>query len=153
VRDGVDPDIHSRWIYQPNDAGRTAQALDAMDAWLTAIAADTGRGSAAEKAVRNRPPEAAPGCWPTAGGPKLEDLDACYAGPFTFTGDLRTVAGAPITSDVVCRKQRPHRRDYTVTFTAEQWDRLLSTFPDGVCDYGRRGIGQVPLAGTWQSYD
>jgi hypothetical protein len=25
-----------------------------------------------------------------------------------------------------------------------QWDRLRAAFPDGVCDYGRRGVGQVP---------
>jgi hypothetical protein len=153
VRDGVDPTLHSRWIFQSNDGARIVEALDAMDAWLEAIAADTGRGTPAQKAARNRPEAAAPGCWPTAGGAKVTDLDACYAGRFTYTGDLRTVAGAPITSDVTCQRRPPRPADYGVTFTAEQWARLLEVFPDGVCDWSRRGIGQVRLAGTWQSYD
>jgi len=25
-------------------------------------------------------------------------------------------------------------------------------FPQGVCDYSRRGVNQKPLAGTWLSY-
>lgn len=153
ARDGVDPTLHSRWIYQPSDGSRVPAALDAMDEWLDAIAADTGRGSPAAKAARNRPEAAAPGCWPTPGGPKVTDLAACYAGPFTYTGDLRTVAGAPITSDVTCRRRAPRPSDYTVTFTPEQWTRLLEVFPDGVCDYTRRGIGFARLADTWQSYE
>lgn len=152
VRDGVDPRLHSRWIFQPNDGARIPAALDAMDAWLDAIAADTAPGTEAERAARNRPDAAAPGCWPAPGGDKVTDLDACYDGPFPYTGDLRTVAGAPITSDVTCQRTAPQMSDYGVTFTPEQWDRLLAIFPDGVCDYGRPGIGQVPLAGTWQTY-
>lgn len=153
VRDGVDPAVHSRWITQSGDS-HFAEALDAMDAWLTAIAADQWYGSAAEKVVRDRPPEAAPGCWPTPGGDKVEDLEACYAGPFPFTGDPRTVAGAPITTDVTCHTKTPTPEDYAVTFSDEQWERLLSIFPDGVCDYDDLpGVGQVPLAGTWQSYE
>ena len=70
-----------------------------------------------------------------------------------YTGDLRTVAGAPITSDVTCQRTAPRPEDYGVTFTTEQWARLLAVFAAGVCDYSRPGIGQVPLDATWQSYD
>jgi hypothetical protein len=31
-----------------------------------------------------------------------------------------------------------------VTFTAEQLNRLYATFPDGVCDWSRPGVGQQP---------
>ena len=153
VRDGVDPTLHSRWIYRSNDASRVPAALDAMDAWLTAIAADPAPGSPAERAARNRPASAAPGCWPTPGGAKVADLEACYTAPFTYTGDLRTVAGAPITSDVTCQRTTPDPSAYAVPFTAEQWQRLVEIFPDGICDYDVPGIGQVPLAGIWQRYD
>jgi hypothetical protein len=152
VRDGVDPRLHSRWIW-PRGGNHTAEALDAMDEWLTAIAADRRPGSPARRAARNRPASAAPGCWPTADGPKVEDLDACYTGPFPYSGDLRTVAGAPITSDGICQKAEPSPDDYAVAFTPEQWERLLATYPNGVCDYTEPGIGQVPLDGTWQRYD
>jgi hypothetical protein len=33
-----------------------------------------------------------------------------------------------------------------------QEQRLRATFPDGVCDYSRPGIGEQPLAGTWLSF-
>jgi hypothetical protein len=39
-----------------------------------------------------------------------------------------------------------------VSFTPEQWARLRAAFPDGVCDWHRRGVEQRDLAGTWQSF-
>ena len=53
----------------------------------------------------------------------------------------------------VRQRRMPRRGDYSVTFTDAQWARLLEIFPDGVCDWNRRGIGHDRLAGTWQSYD
>jgi hypothetical protein len=123
-----------------------------MDAWLSAIAADTAPGDTAERAARNRPAAATPGCWPTTGGAKVDDLAACYDSPFTYTGDLRTVAGAPITSDITCQRTVPVPENYDVAFNDEQWERLEEIFASGVCDYTQPGIGQVPLAGLWQTY-
>jgi hypothetical protein len=154
VRDGVDPALHSRWIYPGGtDLTRAVEALDVMDEWLSAIAADTAPGTDAERAVRNRPAAAAPGCWPSPTADKITDLDTCYSGPFTYTGGPRTVAGAPVTSDVfICQRKTLNPADYAVEFTAEQWTRLEATFPDGVCDFTLPGIGQGAFAGTWQSY-
>jgi hypothetical protein len=155
VRDGVDPALHSRWIYQSGDnTARVFQAVDAMDQWLTAIADDDASGTDAERVARNRPGAAAPGCWTTPDAAKITDIDACYTGPFTYTGGPNTIAGAPITSDVfICRRTATDPAEYTAEFTAEQWSRLETIFPDGVCDYSLPGVGQVPIAGTWQSYD
>jgi hypothetical protein len=151
VRDGADPRIHARWIY--NGGSRPVEALDVMEEWLNAIAADGAPGTPAERAVRNRPAAASDGCWPTPTSGKVEDLDACYSGPFPFAGDPRTVAGAPRTVDVAaCQRKAPSPDDYAVAFTSEQWDRLLAAFPLGVCDYDVAGIGQVPIAGTWQEF-
>jgi hypothetical protein len=153
VRDGVDPTLHSRWIYQIADnTTRALQALDVMDEWLAAIAADTAPGTDTERAARNRPAAAAPGCWTAPGAEKVADLDACYSGPFPYAGDLRTVAGAPITTDVICQRKAPNPADYPVELSAEQWARVQAIFRDGVCDYSLPGIGQVSIAGTWQSY-
>jgi hypothetical protein len=152
VRDGVDPRLHSRWIYG-SGGNRPAQALDAMEEWLTEISADTAPGTAAERAVRNKPASAGDGCWPTSTGAKVEDLQACYSGPFPYSGDPRTVAGAPITNDVIrCQQAAPEPADYQVDFTPAQRDRLQAVFPNGICDYSAPGVGQVPLAGTWQLY-
>ena len=154
VRDGVDDRTHSRWIFTTGDTRRFTEALDAMEAWLTAIESDPSAGTLAEKVARNRPEAAAPGCWPSASGPKETDLDACYAGPFPFTGDLRTVAGAPITTDITCKTKAPVPDDYAVPFDDAQWTRLLAVFPNGVCDYTRLpGVGQVPLTSTYQRFD
>lgn len=150
VRDGVDPRQHARWIFRDD---RSGEAIDAMETWLTAIAADTGVGTVSDTIVRNRPDAASDGCWPTAGGPKLEDLEACYAGPYPYTGDPRTVAGAPITTDNnMCQLMPLARPSYGAELTDAQWARLQAVFPRGVCDYSTPGVGQVPIAGVWQSY-
>ena len=51
------------------------------------------------------------------------------------------------------QRTTPDRASYAVPFTDAQWARLLTVFPDGVCDYSQPGIGQVPIRGLWQSYD
>jgi hypothetical protein len=150
VRDGVDPTLHARWIYG-GGGPRPAEALVAMDTWLTAIGADTAPGTRAERAARNRPDSAAPGCWTGPAATKVTDLDQCYE-LFPYSGDLRTVAGAPITSDVTCARAEPDRADYAVTFDDAQWARLLAAFPAGVCDWSAPGIGAGPIAGTWQRW-
>jgi hypothetical protein len=152
VRDGADPRIHARWITPPG-VNRQAEALDAMEAWLTAIEADHRRGSPAAVAVRNRPAAAADGCWSDAASPKLEDLDACYSGPFPIAGDPRIAAGGPVASDTVCQQAAPDPADYPVPFTADQWARLGSIFPRGVCDWDVPGIAAgAVFGGEWQSY-
>jgi len=42
--------------------------------------------------------------------------------------------------------------DYNVAPTAERLAQLKQTFPGGVCDYGKPGVGQARLAGTWVSF-
>ena len=32
------------------------------------------------------------------------------------------------------------------------WARLLTVFPDGVCDFDRPGVDERPMAGTWASF-
>jgi hypothetical protein len=152
VADGVDPRIHVRWIAPPG-VSLQGDALDAMEAWLTAIEADHRRGSAAEVAARNRPAAAADGCWTAAAAPKVEDLDACYAGPFPIAADPRIAAGGPVSSDKLCQQVAPDPADYAVAFTDAQWARLLAIFPRGVCDWSLPGVADgAMLAGTWQSY-
>jgi hypothetical protein len=152
VRDGVDPRIHARWIAALG-VNRQADALDAMEAWLTAIEADHRRGTPAEVAVRNRPATAADGCWTSATAPKIEDIDACYAGPFPIAADPRIAAGGPVTSDVVCQAAPPDPADYAAAFSPDQWARLEAIFPRGVCDWSQPGVGAgATFGGTWQSY-
>ena len=42
--------------------------------------------------------------------------------------------------------------DYAVRFASKEMHRLRRIFPEGVCDWGRRGVGQTDLNGTWQTF-
>ena len=53
-------------------------------------------------------------------------------------------AGAPIQPDAVKCKLKPiDMADYAVPFSAQQLERLMAIFPDGVCDWSKRGHQQV----------
>ena len=83
---------------------------------------------------------------------KLTDAERCKQ-LFPFAGDARLAAGAPPTDDVFkCALKPVDPADYKVLPTAEQLARLRQLFPDGVCDYTKPGVEQVPLAGTWLSF-
>ena len=54
-----------------------------------------------------------------------------------------------------CQLKRLRRSDYGVTFTDEQWTRLQSAFPTGVCDWSEQGVGQWihRLARPWLTFE
>jgi hypothetical protein len=63
------------------------------------------------------------------------------------------VAGEPLENDVLkCQLKRLDPSDYKVTFNTAEWKELQAIFPQGVCDYGKLGVGQEPTDGIWQSY-
>jgi hypothetical protein len=130
--------------------------IDQMGAWLTAVVADTSRRPLAAKVVANKPADAVDACWTTAGVKivELQTLD----GPgqcnqlFPVGVPPEYVAGAPIELDVIkCRLKRIDMADYKVPFTAEQRARLAAIFPNGVCDWSKRGVAQV-RAVPWASF-
>jgi hypothetical protein len=41
--------------------------------------------------------------------------------------------------------------DYRVAFTSQQRARLGTIFPNGVCDWSKKGVKQVKVV-TWASY-
>jgi Tannase-like family of unknown function (DUF6351) len=51
-----------------------------------------------------------------------------------------------------CSLQPLNFRSYPVTFTAAEPQELRQTFPSGVCDYNRPGVGQQRPIGSWLSY-
>jgi len=65
----------------------------------------------------------------------------------------RMVAGGPLTSDVLkCALKPVSATNYKVALTSEEAARLKVVFPDGVCDWSKKGVGQVPPQGTWQVF-
>ena len=65
----------------------------------------------------------------------------------------RLAAGEPLTNDFIkCQLKPVDPRDYSHSLTSNQLAKLKTVFPQGVCDYRRRGIEQQALAATWLSY-
>jgi hypothetical protein len=65
----------------------------------------------------------------------------------------RIVAGASLAADIVKCQLRPiEPTDYKIDFNPEQQARLRRIFADGVCDWSKPGVGQVPLMDTWLTF-
>lgn len=133
-----------------------ALALDTMSHWLDALARDTTGNAAIVKVVRAKPARAVDACWDQDATRIDEPLTIDGSGKcneiFPLHVNPRIAAGQPLRNDILkCRLQSPDRADYTVNFTNGEWRQLMRIFPKGVCDYGRPGVNQVPLAGTYLS--
>ncbi len=139
-------DNHVFWTAAP----RGASTLDAIDGWLTAIESDGQPGSLADKVVRNRPSDLVDACW--IGGVPITDQGACDLA-YPYFREPRTVAGdSPTIYTMKCQLKPLSPADYPgVSFTADQWARLQQTFPDGVCDFDKPGVGFQPNV-PWLTY-
>lgn len=138
-------------------AAASVYELGAMDRWLTAIDADGSHRSRQQKVLANRPADLGDGCYLTAASRITEKLTYPASGQcgaqYPVAANTRMIAGESLTLDVLkCRLRPLDFRDYPVTFTAADRKRLRATFPDGVCDYHRPGVGQHAPIGTWLSY-
>jgi hypothetical protein len=130
-------------------------ALNAMDAWLMAIKADTSNRSAAEKVAANKPKDFVDTCYAAKEGyfvaaiDKIADKARC-AEIFPMQSHPRVVAGGPITDDVFkCQLKPIDARDYKAAPNADQMAQLQKIFPDGVCDYTKPGVGNTGKVTTW----
>ena len=127
------------------------RAVAQLDQWLTDIVADTSDMPQAQKVAAHRPADFVDACY-TAADAKITSMDRC-AELFPIASDARIVAGAPLAKDVLkCTLKPVDPNDLSVSLSAEQLGALRQIFGEGVCDYSRPGIGQVPLAGTWAIY-
>ncbi len=123
-----------------------ARTFVLMDQWLTAVTDDERALSPAEKVLANRPDDARDSCV-LAG--RLVDDGPC-ALVRTEQQLPRQVAGGPGAADVLKCRLAPLTRQ-GLDYTAAQWARMQSSFPDGVCDWSRPGVGQQAPLGTWIS--
>ena len=137
------------------------QAIDALATWLTAIDDDGDRPTddagwaALMEATR---PEAAmdrcllPDGTETSGDDIYSGDNPCTAA-YPLAGDPRRAAGGGLAALTgKCRLAAIDADAYDMPLSPAQEDRLRAVFPDGVCDWGRPGVGQVPAKGTWRSY-
>jgi hypothetical protein len=131
------------------DVDFTTDALIAMDEWLANVEQDKSDKPLARKIIDGRPADVRDECEPTA--LIVDETCDLITGPHRY-GTPRTVAGDAITTDnAACRLKPLDREAYSVTFTDEQWSRLEESFPAGVCDFSKPGIGQQDTI-PWQTY-
>jgi hypothetical protein len=131
-----------------------AQAFAVIARWVEAIKSDHSQISLRRKVLRHKPAEAVDGCFTAATPPEF------IAEPQTFSSQPdsqcntlwpsysfpRKVAGGPLGANILkCELKPIELADYAVTFTSAEIQRLQSIFPNGVCDWSRRGVNHVPL--------
>ena len=133
-------------------------ALLAHNEWLEKILADMSDDSYAVKVIRNKPATLKDTCWEGDGTKHeepftLQGPSVCN-GLFPIYATVRIAAGGPLEGDILkCRLSPIDFKSYAVDFTPAEKSRLRSIFPQGVCDYSKRGVKQRPLAGTWHPND
>jgi hypothetical protein len=125
--------------------------LLSMDKWLSAVEKDRSGAPLAEKIARDRPSDVHDIC-NVAGQDDLGGRETCNFLAPTGQG-TRGAAGGPFATDVIDCRLKPLRRSdyYPVQFSDAQWADLQKTFPNGVCDWSKPGLGQQPTV-AWQTY-
>jgi len=115
-------------------------AILALDKWLSRVEVDGRDAPLAQKIREDRPADVADRC--TDGTGKDLPAEVCDATVQAY-GTPRIGAGGPLADDTLQCQLRPlDPQDYKVEFTPAQWQRLMATFPEGVCDWTRAGVSQ-----------
>jgi hypothetical protein len=145
---------HVMWRAVPATLALDRPARVLFDQWMEAYRADTSNHTQRQKVIDNKPAAAVDGCFT---GPSTASF---VAEPQTFSsaptttcnalmpsyGFPRYAAGGPLAADILkCELKPLVQSDYAVAFTAAEWGRLQSIFPDGVCDWSKKGINPVSV--------
>ncbi|HEY0975535.1 MAG TPA: DUF6351 family protein [Solimonas sp.] len=130
------------------------RGLDAMDAWLANVEADTSDTPLADKISIARPANVQDSCALIDGQRILGQECIDLLQPLYAYGTPRTVAGDTNTADNFDCVLRPLNRndDYgLIPFTDDQWQQLEELFEDGVCDYRAPGLAKQKTV-SWLTY-
>ena len=129
--------------------------IEQMNRWLDAIRSDGSNRPDIMKVVKNKPADVVDACFLPDGTKIVEPQTAFGPGvcntlfPAGMAPSL--VAGSPLASDVIkCQLKPVTPSDYSVTFSAQQWQQLKDVFPQGVCDWSKPGVEQT-AAMPWAS--
>jgi hypothetical protein len=135
----------------------TAEALLAMDKWLSAVEADKSTLTLEEKVAHDRPAEVHDKCSNVEG---IEQVSVPGVGPVcenptaqTRFSTPRVIAGEDIATDKQKCQLKPLQRSdyYPIQFTEEEWAALQKALASGVCDFSKAGASQTGAV-PWQTY-
>lgn len=138
------------------DVRWSVEAFLAMDRWLARVERDRRAIPLAEKVAQDRPADVVDRCSNIPGLEQVPGPD----GPLcelpelqTQLGSPRTVAGGDAANDHnVCRLKPLVRGELPAAFSDAEWAQLRATFPGGVCDWAKPGVGQDLRNQTWLTY-
>ena len=133
----------------------TLQSFLTMDQWLASVEADKSGLASDKKLAANKPAAAFTFCYlssDTTFATKVTDPAACaadqYLAPHTSP---RQVAGGPLAEDILkCQLKPLDAAAYLpAVLSPAQLDRMRAVFPDGVCDWSKKGVNQAAFAGPF----
>ena len=139
------------------DPNYAANALVAMDGWLSAVEADHRDVGLEQKIADDRPASVHDQC---SDIPDVDQIEEPGVGEVCGSPVLQTrfatprmEAGESINTDQEKCRLKPLRASdhYPVTFTDQEWTELQQLFPRGVCDWSKPGVDQQPTV-PWQTY-
>jgi uncharacterized tannase-like protein DUF6351 len=138
----------------------TLNSLVTMDAWLSNLNVSAPKATlnsprTQEQVIAAKPANAVDFCFllaDTTFSTKVFDMAVCDAdapqadglGRLAKRASPRQVGGGPLAENVLkCELKPLSSVDYApLVFSSAQWARLQATFPDGVCDWNEKGVGQ-----------
>lgn len=133
-----------------------AASQDLLNHWITAYKGDTRPGTQRDKVLRNKPSTGVDGCFTegrfTRDELVFQDASSPCQHDYPVYSNARHEAGGPLAGNVLkCTLKPVDPADYKVSFSADDLARLKTIFPNGVCDWSKPGINQVPLI-PWPSF-
>jgi Tannase-like family of unknown function (DUF6351) len=134
-------------------AAVTLKSLVTMDTWLSSLNVSAPKDTlnsvrSQAEVILGKPATAVDLCFlsgDTTFSTPVTDMAVCDADPrLAKHSSPRQVAGGPLAENILkCQLKPLDIADYgPVAFSDPQWARLQATFPDGVCDWSEKGVGQ-----------
>src|SRR5712691_5002861 len=141
-------------------AAVTVKSFLTMDTWLSNLNASAPKETinsmrAQAQVIAGKPAAAVDLCFllaDTTFSTPIFDMAVCDAnapqadglGRLAKRASPRQVAGGPLAENILkCQLKPLNSVDYApVLFSSAQWVRLQATFPEGVCDWSEKGVGQ-----------
>ena len=128
------------------------QAWSTITQWVAAYKADSSNETQRDKVLDDKPDGAVDGCF-SASGQFIAEPQTLSSTPNSQCNSLypswrvaRLVAGGPLSLSIMkCQLKPIDARDYSVSFNADELARLMQIFPNGVCDWSKPGVSQVPI--------